>query len=580
MAHHRSTTLRPAAFLVLAFAVSAVAQQSPGLPPSPLGQPPFGQRPGQSQITPDSSTPTLKVTTKLTIEDVTATDAKGKPVQGLKQSDFTVKEDGKQQKIKNFEEDGAAIPSQQSAPPPVLPPHVYTNVPPPGLQSGSVNILLLDTLNTGLARQAYVREKAISYLKSMPPDTEIAIFELGTGLRVVQGFTADRAILLAAINSFVPTMAVNPQGPRTPCEIGQLLNTRSRATLDALDAIAALGSGIKGRKSLIWFTPGLPQITAYEKLDYLLPCLTNFQPEMQRAYGLLTAAQVAVYPIDPRGLDAGGMAESVGELAFMESNAVRDLSFLSMQDMAAKTGGIAYYNRNDIDAAVGEAIASGADYYSLSYVPPPSKCDGKYHTIEVKVDHPDLHLQYREGYTDIDLAKPLAEKKDAKNAPAPESDFHMAVDQGVIPSTGLLFYLRVAPSTAQAKPGDPPVAEVLNSKLKGKPLVRYALTYEVPAGEVTLVDGPDGTRKGSLEFDIVAYGILAYGEDREKLNVVREVVNFTLKPNEVEHFVKNPFAVPVQIDLPPGKVDIHVGILDVASQRMGTLEITETVTKK
>jgi hypothetical protein len=37
--------------------------------------------------------------------------------------------------------------------------------------------------------------------------------------------------------------------------------------------------------------------------------------------------------------------------------------------------------------------------------------------------------------------------------------------------------------------------------------------------------------------------------------------------------------VPVQIDLPPGKVDIHVGILDVASQRMGTLEITETVAK-
>ena len=108
-----------------------------------------------------------------------------------------------------------------------------------------------------------------------------------------------------------------------------------------------------------------------------------------------------------------------------------------MQDMAASTGGIAYYNRNDIDAAMGEAIATGADYYSLSYVPPPSKYDGKYHKIEVKVDRPGLHLQYREGYTAIDLAKPLPEKKDAKNAPAPDSDFHTAIDHSMIPATGL-----------------------------------------------------------------------------------------------------------------------------------------------
>jgi hypothetical protein len=145
----------------------------------------------------------------------------------------------------------------------------------------------------------------------------------------------------------------------------------------------------------------------------------------------------------------------------------------------------------------------------------------------------------------------------------------------VIPSTDLQFYLRVTPSTAQAKPGDPPVAGVLNAKLKGKPLVRYALTYEVPAGQVTLVDGPGGTRRGSVEFDVVAYG-----EDGVKLNVVRETVNFTLKPNEVEHFVKNPIVMPVQIDLPPGKVDIHAGVLDVSSQKMGTLEISETVTSK
>ena len=62
--------------LLLAFAASAVAQQS------------GGPKPGSSGVT-------LEVTTKLTLEDVTVTDAKGKPVHGLTQADFTVKEDGR-----------------------------------------------------------------------------------------------------------------------------------------------------------------------------------------------------------------------------------------------------------------------------------------------------------------------------------------------------------------------------------------------------------------------------------------------------------------------------------------------------
>ena len=589
--------------LLLVFAISAVAQ------------PPFGQQQGpRPQITPDSSAVTLKVTTQLTIENVTVTDAKGKPVHGLTQADFTVKEDGKPQTIKNFEEYGADILSQQSAPPPALPPHVYTNAPPPGLQAGAINILLLDMLNTGPARQEAVREKAITYLKNMPVGTEVAIFELGTELRVVQGLTADRAVLLAAMASVQPNTVINqhtdpkgivrfadgtPSGVCNTCEavqqLGDMLNRRSEATLNALDAIAGFGSGIKGRKNLLWFTMGLTQITSYSYVYNLLltlepplsppPTLVDYTSNLQRAYGLLSAAQVAVYPIDPRGLElGGGSAGDVGELRFgdlviEEIPEYKEKAAFSLQEIAGNTGGKAYYDRNDLDGAIGEAIDNGAHSYSLSYEPPSSK-SGKFHKIEIAVDRPGLHLQYREHYTTVDLSKPLAEKKTAGNASAPESDFHAAVDQGVIPSTGLLFDLQVTPSTAQAKPDDPAVAGMLNPKLKGKPLVRYALTYEVPAGEVTLVDGPDGTRKGSLEFDAVAYGTLAYGEDREKLNVVREVVNFTLKPNEVEHFVKNPFGVPVQIDLPPGKVDIHAGILDVASQRMGTLEITETVAKE
>src|ERR1700679_1898618 len=86
---------------------------------------------GSAQTAP---TPTLKVYSRETIVDVTVTDAKGNPVHGLKQEDFTVKEDNKPQPIKSFAEYGShAVPE-----PPKLPPNVYTNLQPPPI-SGAVN---------------------------------------------------------------------------------------------------------------------------------------------------------------------------------------------------------------------------------------------------------------------------------------------------------------------------------------------------------------------------------------------------------------------------------------------------------
>lgn len=566
MADRKSTTPQLAAFLLCTTATSVFAQRPGGMPSSPVIESP---QPALNSST--TTTPTLKVKSNLTIEDVTVMDAKGKPVHGLTQGDFTVREDGKPQRIMSFQEYGTEIPSAQSAPP-VLPPNFYTNAQP-SASTRAINILLLDTLSVGLTGQAYVREKTMSYLKSMPPGTEIAIFELGLdSLRMLHGFTTDRESLEAAVHSYSPDMALNPQGVMLDMGVCRILNARSRATTGGLDAIATAVSGMPGRKNLIWFSIGLQQITDYAFMVSTLPCLEDLRPELQRSYARLNAAQVAVYPIDPHGLGGGDPTESLGEFG-MDRNS--HSTFFSMQEIAANTGGMAYHNRNDIDAAMGEAIANGSDYYSLSYVPPPSKYDGKYHSVEVKVDRPGLNLQYREGYTEVDLAKRLPIDKAGKDAPARNSSFRAAVDLALVPSTALTFVLHVTPSTAPAKPGEPPVAGMLHPKLKDKPLVRYVLLYEIPPSEATLLDGPNRTRTASLELDAVAYG-----EDGVKLNVVRDTVNFTLKPDQVEYFTKNPVVIPLQLDLPPGQISLHAGVLDVNSQKWGTLEIPHATSVK
>jgi hypothetical protein len=89
------------------------------------------------QTAQDSDGAAIKVTSRLTLVDVTATDSKGKPVHGLVQTDFSVKEDGKPQAIRNFEEYGTEKPAAPAAVP-QLPPDVYTNIQPPAPATSAV----------------------------------------------------------------------------------------------------------------------------------------------------------------------------------------------------------------------------------------------------------------------------------------------------------------------------------------------------------------------------------------------------------------------------------------------------------
>jgi len=558
----KSAHLKFVVLLLLASAGPVVAQQAGDSPSA-------------------SSGVTLKVNARLTLVDVTVTDAKGKPVHGLTQADFTVKEDGKPQPIRNFQEFGVEIPAAQAAAR-VLPPNVYSNAQPPAPTTSAVNVLLMDDVTTGLAdglkmapdHLMYSRIQAIKYLKTMAPGTRIAILEFADGLRVVQNFTSDREVLLAAINSlaYKPVHGTYVGPPPPKCDAA---NTQSQMVVGALDQAAAFLSGTKGRKNLIWFTPGTPWLTDYKAFSSDL-CLTDYTPELQRAYGLLTAAQVSLYPVDPRGLDTclnsvdtrggGGPSARSSRVGCTTDD------LWSMDELAKATGGVAYYNRNDLDAAVSEAIATGADYYSLAYVPPVSKYDGKYHTINVKVDKPGLQLQYREGYTSVDLAKlPKAAKKNAdKPALPPVNEFTAAMGHGVAPSTQLLFDVRVLP----AKPGGPAVVGSPNPALKGKPLVRYDFVFSLPSDQITLEDAPDGARKGSVEL-----ALSACDGDGKVLNFLSQTGVVAVKPEMMAQFLRRPFQVPLQLDLPPGKIFVRVGVRDVVSEKMGTVEIPVTVAK-
>jgi hypothetical protein len=141
----------------------------------------------------------LHAKSDLVLVDVVVTDH-DRPVQGLDRSRFHIYQDGREEAIASFEEFEPASAASNPAivSPPALPPNTYTNLPSYPTAS-AVDVLLLDALNTEAPDQLYVRREMIRYLKTLPPGRPIAIFTLGSKLRLLQGFTANTGNVLAGL---------------------------------------------------------------------------------------------------------------------------------------------------------------------------------------------------------------------------------------------------------------------------------------------------------------------------------------------------------------------------------------------
>ncbi|MGP8261022.1 MAG: VWA domain-containing protein [Acidobacteriaceae bacterium] len=510
----------------------------------------------------DSSVPTLHVTTREIVVDVMVTDANGNPVRGLKQSDFSIEENDKPQPIRSFREFGSEIPVVEPAAP-KLPPGVYTNSQSTPA-SGPVTILLLDALHSNSVEIVRGLQGAADYITTMPQGTKVAIFWLSAnGTHMLQGFTADRETLLRAVRTGRTDIGACLNGQ---CLTGYLM---SKFTIDAMNQIAAYVAGIKGRKNLLWITPGMPvdlmRDGGYGWGGSQMPTQSrggnsrggvfgndNAAPDMSVVHRLMdvyerfTAEQIAVSPVDSRGV------------LF-----VMGMSQLKAEAVAADTGGEAFYNSNDLKTEIAKAIDDGSRFYTLSYIPPKQKDDGHYHHIKVEVDKPGLHLVYRQGYN--------AERVPTLDAPAPGPALMKASMEGNAPiATQILFDVGVWPNyTTNTATGTQTPA---SAKSKPGKTVPYEVHYGFPSSEIAFTEDADGMLHGSLEFDVVAYDIF-----RKRVALLTQTVTMDLSTAQYDDFAAKAYQFMQKIDLPPGQISLHVGILDKVTSKVGTLEIPVNV---
>jgi VWFA-related protein len=493
-----------------------------------------------------SAAPTIQVYSRETLVDVTVTDAKGQPVRGLTQSDFTIAEDGKPQSIRSFKEFGRNLPVAQRVAA-KLPPNVYTNLQP---TDGPLTVLLFDDLNGGDRIQA--RSAAAKFIREMDPGTRVALLGLGARFTILHGPTSDSNALQRVIHNGVDPFRAATD-PKDPCRRQIALDW---GTLDELKQVATYLSGIAGKKSLIWIGNGIDDLVSNVCQVWTL--------RLQQTYDLLEDAEVTVYPLDPNGVGTLGPRQ------------------LALEAVAEATGGAAFYGRNDLETLMAGAVEAGSDYYTLSYIPPSFDYDGRYHAISIKTNKPGLNLVYRKGYTseDPELIRHPPETffgvqtRDTRpDRPEPKS-LNAAMSPIVPPATQLLFDVQAQPTTEPPMPTDPPMLGALDPKLRGAPLTRYDILYMIPQSEVAFAGADAGAYAGSLEFDLAAY------DSAGKLVTTRsQTLQLPLSSDEYRQFIATPFKFFQQLDLPPGQFTLRVGILDGVSNKVGTIDVPVTISR-
>jgi VWFA-related protein len=448
----------------------------------------LAQSPAPQSTASESSAQALHVASRLVQVSVIVRH-KGAPVTGLTKDDFTILDQNRPQKIAAVSEQ-TYEPTAKPADAPKNSNAVFSNhFDPNSGAPSSVTIILMDALNTPRQDMAKARSEVAKFLQQLQPTERVALYGLSTNLYVIHDFTTDIHSLLAALDqSKKGTNAYQPSASEVqPSDTGndnidafidsanqhaadmQAIN-RAEMTANVMAAIANSVASVPGRKNLVWVSGSFPfQIGTGTSADdpqgrtgssgggspqsiTAGPDNTvqfrTFQKELEAASEAVNNANLAIYPVDARGLIGASnvsadqrsptpMPGSPAARSRRPMNATQPApsreNFDTMIVLAERTGGRAFYNSNDIEYSVRQAVDDSRDSYVLDYYPADTQWDGTFHTIKVEVNRPGVDVRFRMGYFAIPDAStdPLRVEQmmqDAMSSPFQDTDLGLTVE--------------------------------------------------------------------------------------------------------------------------------------------------------
>ena len=197
--------------------------------------------------------------------------------------------------------------------------------------------MLLDLVNTGTADQMTARQQVLKFIQSKPAGTRFAVFVTTDKLYLAQGFTEDKDLLYAALDSKHPKSHM----PRV------FMLARNYGYGDPYTAVGMLThigeylDGIPGRKNLIWVAGTFPLSISPEEGN------SPLADQIKTAINALAQAQISVFPADVSGIDPNPAAGT-----YVASKAAEER-------IASLTGGRAFYSDNGLVDILNTATEDG-----------------------------------------------------------------------------------------------------------------------------------------------------------------------------------------------------------------------------
>jgi VWFA-related protein len=369
-----------------------------------------------------AQTPKFTANSNLVIVDVMVRDKSGKPMEGLKQGDFTVLEDGKPQKISVFEyqqlsTDPAPAPKLTLADELKLPeaPKTSITAEQPGqskYRDKRLMIFFLDFSSMGMNEELRAQDAALEYVdKRLTKDDMVAIMLYTSTVQVLTDFTNNRDVLINILKNLPIGESSELAGlADTDTDNGEdtgaafvadetefnIFNTDQK--LAAIEEASRMLSALPEKKALLYFSAGVNK-TGIDN-----------QAQLESTVNAAAKANLAIYSVDARGLMAdppGAAASSAGPRGttlynggfYNNQRATINDSQETLYTLAADTGGKAYFDSNDIAGEIVQAQQQMRSYYLLGYYSTNSAMDGKYRRISVKLNNKiSAKLEHRPGY--------------------------------------------------------------------------------------------------------------------------------------------------------------------------------------
>lgn len=511
-----------------------------------------------------NNTPRFSSSVNYVLVPVVVTDTSGRRVTGLGATDFEVRENGKAQLIRSAEETKASS-APISRPP--LEPDEFTNEVASGGVPSRLVILILDMLNNQFKDQVAARRGLVKYLATrLDPEClyEIVAIER-KGPHVLHDYTQDTTELIRVVTAVsagqqhlspafdgldaftrgVGNEATLRDAFAAASEVQASLD--ANLTLSAFRAVAAHVASVPGRKELIWLTAVSPL--------HLDPATSELRSNFvsrslyRETIRLLQDALIAIYPVDPSGLDMAQptAAEHFPGQQMRNANAMNSLNQLSanvrirhddLRAIADLTGGRAFLDRNDTDHAIHDALQDGSSYYLLSYAIDKKDTHPGWRKISVRAR--DYHVRARSGYFLTD-------------ATAIRSFSTTAIDEAL-----------TSPMDCTSLP--------VRLKLAADASGEHAVTFKVVVREPAARSGSADDGHLDMSFAYVVRNSSGDDVGHKGTTLIRN-----LSAAESRHVESDGIGYNDTIELPPGVYSVRVVARDNLNGRMGSVLGTITV---